>query len=55
MKMGRPKKEDAKRKSVTVRLSEDIHKKLFEYAAEHETTMTEVTLRSLEEYLSKHN
>lgn len=53
MKMGRPKEDNAKRKSLTIRLSEDTHKKLTEYAAEHKMAMTEVALRSLEEYLSK--
>ena len=51
--MGRPRKEDAKRKSITVRMSEDTHHKLTEYAAKHKMSMTEVALRSLEEFLSK--
>ena len=53
MKMGRPKEDNAKRKSITIRLSEDTHRELTEYADEHKMTMTEVALRSLEEYLSK--
>ena len=53
MKMGRPKEDNAKRKSITIRLSEDTHRELTEYAAEHKMTMTVVALRSLEEYLSK--
>ena len=53
MKMGRPKEDNAKRKSITIRLSEDTHRELTEYAAEHKMTMTEIALRSLEEYLSK--
>ena len=53
MKMGRPKEDNAKRKSITIRLSEDTHRELTEYAAEHKMTMTAVALRSLEEYLSK--
>ena len=52
-KMGRPKEDNAKRKSITVRLSEKTHAELTRYAAEHKITMTEVALRSLEEYLSK--
>ena len=51
--MGRPKKSNAKRKSLTIRMSEDTHRKLSEYAAKHKMSMTEVALRSLEEYLSK--
>ena len=52
-RMGRPRKDNAKRKSITVRMPEDTHNKLMEYAAKHEMSMTEVTLRSLEEFLSK--
>ena len=51
-KMGRPKVDNAKRKSITVRLSEKTYDELT-YAAEHKVTMTEVALRSLEEDLSK--
>ena len=52
-KMGRPRKDDAKRASITIRMSKETHKKLNEYASKHELSMTEVALRSLEEYLSK--
>ena len=52
-KMGRPKEDNAKRKSITVRLSEKTYDELTRYAAEHKMTKTEVALRSLEEYLSK--
>ena len=52
-KMGRPKVDNAKRKSITVRLSEKTHAELTRYAAEHKMTKTEVALRGLEEYLSK--
>lgn len=53
MKTGRPKADNAKRKTLTIRLSEDTYKQLTEYATEHKVTMTEVALQSLEEYLSK--
>lgn len=52
-RMGRPKKDNAKRKSITVRMSDETHHKLTEYAAKHNMSMTEVALRSLEEFLSK--
>ena len=52
-RMGRPRKDDAQRKSITVRMSEDTHNKLTEYAAKHEMSKTEVALRSLEVFLSK--
>lgn len=52
-KLGRPMKDDAKRASITIRISDEIHKKLKEYASEHGLSMTEVALKSLEEFLSK--
>ena len=52
-RMGRPIKDDAKRASVTIRMSAETNKKLKEYAAKHDLSMTEVALRSLEEFLSK--
>lgn len=53
MKMGRPKKEYPKHRSITIRMTEATHRKLIEYAAERGMTITEVTLQSLDEYLSK--
>ena len=52
-KMGRPKLDNAKRQSITVRLSDKTYDELIRYAAEHKMTKTEVALRGLEEYLSK--
>ena len=52
-RMGRPKKDNAKRATITIRMSDETHKKLNEYAIKHNMSMTEVALRSLEEYLSK--
>ncbi len=55
MKTGRPKAEHTKAKSVTVRLSDELHYKLSEYAASHEITMTEVIQQSLKEFFFKQN
>ena len=52
-RMGRPRKDNAKRSTITIRVSDEIHKKLNEYAVKHNMSMTEAALRSLEEYLSK--
>ena len=52
-KMGRPKLDNAKRQSMTVRLSDKTYDELIRYAAEHKMTKTEVALRGLDEYLSK--
>lgn len=53
MKTGRPKADNAKRKSITVRLPDELCKKLVDYATEHNMTKTEVALQSLEKFLSK--
>ncbi len=52
-KMGRPIDENAKRKTLTIRIGQETYDKLIQYAADHGLTMTEVALRSLEEFLSK--
>lgn len=52
-KMGRPIDENAKRKTLTIRIGQETYDKLIKYAADHGLTMTEVALRSLEEFLSK--
>lgn len=53
MKTGRPKEENAKRKTLTIRLTEDLYKKIIEYAAEHKLSKTDVALQSLEKFLSR--
>ena len=53
MRTGRPKMENAKRKTITIRLSEDLYKKIIEYATEHKLSKTDVALQSLEKFLSK--
>ena len=53
MRTGRPREDDAKRKTLTIRLSEELYKKIIEYAAEHKLSKTDVVLQSLEKFLSK--
>ena len=53
MRTGRPKMENAKRKTITIRLSEDLYKKIVEYATKHKLSKTDVALQSLERFLSK--
>ena len=53
MRTGRPKLDNAKRKTITIRLSEELYKKIIEYAIEHKLSKTEVALQSLEKFLSK--
>ncbi len=53
MKTGRPKEENAKRKTITIRLTEDLYKKIVDYATEHNLSKTDVALQSLEKFLTK--
>lgn len=53
MRTGRPKEENAKRKTITIRLTEDLYKRIVEYAAEHNMSKTDVALQSLEKFLPK--
>ena len=53
MRTGRPKEENAKRKTITIRLTEDLYQKIVEYAAEHKLSKTDVALQSLARFLSK--
>ena len=53
MRTGRPKEENAKRKTITIRLTEDLYRKIVEYAAEHKLSKTDVALQSLGRFLSK--
>lgn len=53
-KMGRPKDENAKRNLLTLRLTKETYQKIIDYAAKHNMTKTDVALRSLEEFFSRH-
>jgi hypothetical protein len=46
-KMGRPKSDSPKLKSVGIRLADEDYKKLIEYASEHNLTITQVLLKGL--------
>lgn len=41
-KMGRPKIDNPKQKSIGIRMSEEEREKLLRYASEHDKTITEV-------------
>ena len=47
-KMGRPKAENPRNNFIGVKMTDDEVKKLREYAASHDITLTEVILRALE-------
>ena len=50
-KMGRPLEPNARRKTITVRLSDDMLDRLKEYAERYQLTMTDVVLQSLDRTL----
>lgn len=51
-KMGRPKSENAKKKSVNVRVEDALYDRIRSYAAQHQMTITEVVLLGLSKVLS---
>ena len=51
-KMGRPKSENAKRKSINVRVEDALYERIRSYAAQHHMSITEVVLLGLIKVLS---
>ena len=47
-KIGRPKKDSPKLKSVTIRVSDDEYEKFIKYAASHNMTMTQALRKGIE-------
>ena len=47
-KIGRPKKDSPKLKSVTIRFSDDEYEKFVKYAASHNMTMTQALRKGIE-------
>lgn len=52
-KMGRPKKDKVKDKSIGVRLPEECYEQLMLYVSEHKLTITQVVQEALEMYFQK--
>ena len=52
-KMGRPKKDETKRNSIGIRLSDECYAHLIQYATEHGLTITQVVQRALENFLKE--
>ena len=50
-KMGRPKSDNAKKKSVNVRVEDALYERIRSYAAQHQMTITEVVLLGLSKVL----
>lgn len=53
MRTGRPKKDDAKRMTITIRISNELYNKIVAYADNHQISKTDVALQSLESFLSR--
>ena len=51
-KMGRPRKENKKKRVISIRLSDETYDKLLEYASDSDQTITEIVLRGLDKELS---
>ena len=51
-KMGRPKSENAKKKSVNVRVEDALYERIRSYAAQHQMSLKEVVLLGLNKVLS---
>ena len=47
-KIGRPKKDSPKLKSITIRLSDSEYEKFIKYAASHNMTMTQALTKGIE-------
>lgn len=50
---GRPKKDEIKKKVLSVRLSDDLYARLLNYTNKNNESMTEVAIRGLEKVLSE--
>ncbi|MDO4308203.1 MAG: CopG family transcriptional regulator [Eubacteriales bacterium] len=50
-KMGRPKKDETKCKSIGIRLWDEQYTRLMQYAFEHGLTITQVVQEALERFL----
>lgn len=51
-KVGRPKSENRKNKSLTIRISDEMQEQLIKYASDHNMTMSAIAIHALEKELS---
>ena len=47
-KMGRPKSENAKKKTLSIRVEDALYERICNYAEQHQLTVTEVVLQGLD-------
>lgn len=52
-KMGRPKSENPKKKTLSIRVEDSLYQRICAYAEQHQMTVTEVVLQGLERLLSE--
>lgn len=52
-KMGRPKTEDPRKKSIGVRVTNDEYKVIKEYASKHDMTITETVLKGIRHVMAE--
>lgn len=52
-KMGRPKLPNAKKKVLSIRVSDQLYAQLLAYAEKHKMTTTDVVLRGMETFISR--
>jgi predicted transcriptional regulator len=52
-KMGRPKLPNAKKKVLSIRVSDQLYAQLLAYAEKHKMTTTDVVLRGVETFISR--
>ena len=51
-KIGRPKSENAKKKTLSIRVEDALYERIRNYAEQHQLTVTEVVLQGLDKVLS---
>ena len=51
-KVGRPKSENAKKKTLSIRVEDALYERICTYAEQHQLTVTEVVLQGLDKVLS---
>ena len=53
-KMGRPKLDNPRNRTLSFRVREDVYARIHEYVAKHDLTITELVEQATGEYMKKH-
>lgn len=54
-KMGRPKIEKVKEKTITIRVTEEEHANINQYAKAHNTTITQIVKQGVDKVINQHS